>query len=209
MPRTKYTKPPGPLPAIEEVQRSHFRFRDNQWRELTKLLPCKLVGLGVPPDAASTFPEKVKTIADCVIQATEDEINSHLTAGPVFSEGLFTPARVLAAIRKLREALKPFERGWVDDETADVVPAGLHAKLVAREQEIVRMRLPPLRQRALALLCQRIAVHVRQYASVNGEIISDQDLIGFVDAALNCAHINHPSLSKHRDRLASLIFPTC
>jgi hypothetical protein len=87
----------------------------------------------------------------------------------------------------LREALKPFVRGWVDPETADIVPADLDAKLATREQQIAKLRLPPAQQRALALLCQRIEVHVRQFASTNGETISQLGILRYVDAALACA----------------------
>jgi hypothetical protein len=117
VPRAKYTKPPGPFPAIEQIQRSTFRFRNEQWRKLAKLLPCKLAGLGVPPDAAEKLPAKVKTIADWVIQITEDEINSHLTANPLISEASITPVSVRAAIRRLREALT-VNRSWADGWTA-------------------------------------------------------------------------------------------
>jgi len=64
VPRAKYTKPPGPLPALEQIQRTQFRFRDNQWRQLTELLPSNLAALGVPADATVTLPSKVKSIAD-------------------------------------------------------------------------------------------------------------------------------------------------
>jgi hypothetical protein len=36
VPRAKYRKTPEPLPAIEQVHRSNFRFREEQWRQLTK-----------------------------------------------------------------------------------------------------------------------------------------------------------------------------
>jgi hypothetical protein len=204
--RAKYTKPPGPLPAIEQIQRSQFRFRDNQWHELTKLLPSKLANLGVvTPDAAVTLPEKVKTIADCVIQRTEDAINSHLTASPVISEASITPARVRAAIRRLREALKPFLGGRVDIETADIVPADLDAKLAAREHELER-RLPAASQRMLTLLCQTIRITVTNFASANRAPICDQHVLKYIDLALTYARIKHPDLAKHRDRLAALVF---
>jgi hypothetical protein len=207
VPRAKYTKPPGPLPAIEQIQRAQFRFRDNEWSKLTKLLPCKLAGLTVPPDEAARSPEKVKTIADWVIQLTEEAINSHLTTAPLVSKAPINPANARAAIRRLREALKPFVRGRVDDETAGLVPADLDAKLAARDQEIAELRLPPAQRRALAMLCQYIAVYVRAFASANGEIVSGQDMLRYVDAALDFACIKHPNVSKHRDRLASLVFP--
>jgi hypothetical protein len=207
VPRAKYTKPPGPLPAIEQIQRSRFRFRKDQWRELAKLLPYKLGGLGVPPDAKATLPENVKTIPDWVVALTEEAINSHLTVGPLISEGRTNPANVRAASRRLREALKPFVRGWVDVETADIVPVNLEAKLAVRERKLAEMRLAPTPQRVLAMLCQVIRVYVKQFCDANNAIISDENIIRYIDLALTYAGIKHPDISKHRDRLATLVFP--
>jgi hypothetical protein len=207
VPRAKYTKPPGPLRAIEQIQHSKFRFRNDQWRKLAKLLPCKLPDLGVPSDYAATVPKKVKTLADLVIHETEEAIYSYLTASPLISEVPVNPANVQAAIRQLREALKPFVRGWVDDETADIIPAELDTKLAARNQEIAKLHLPPAERRLLAKLCQDIAAFVRQFSSANGEKVSEQNILRFVDTALNFARIEHPNTAKHRDRLAALVFP--
>jgi hypothetical protein len=207
VPRTKYTKPPGPLPAIEQIQRSNFRFRHSQWRELTKLLPSKLADLGVPPDAVASLPKKVKTMADWVVQETENAINSYLTTSPLSSTSPINRANVRAAIRGLRKALKLFVLGWVDSETTDLIPGDLDTKLAARDEEIARMRLPSAQQRALAKLCQFIEVFVRQFVSANGERISEEDTLRYVDASVTFARIKHPSITKHRDRLAALVFP--
>jgi hypothetical protein len=208
VPRAKYTKPPGPFPAIEQIQRSTFRFRKDQWCKLTELLPCKLASLRLPTDAA-TLPTKEKTIADRLIQSTEELINFYLTTSRLNSEASTptNPASVRVAIRRLRDALKPFERGWVDDETASLVPADLIAKLSARYQEIANLNLPSAKRRALETLCQGIAVFVRRYATENGEAISEKNMLRYVDAALNFANIKHPNIAKHRDRLAALVFP--
>jgi hypothetical protein len=207
VPRAKYTKPPGPLPAIEQIQRSKFRFRNGQRRELIKLLPSKLADLSIPPDATDQLPKEAKTMADWVVCKTEEEINSHLTTSPFILERPMNPANVRAAIRKLREALKPFVRGWVDTETAGLVPTDLDAKLGVRDHEIAKLRLAPARQRALGRLCQSIEVYVRTFASANGEIVSEQDMLRYVNSALNFAGIKHPNIGKHRDRLAALVFP--
>lgn len=201
MPRARYIKPPGRLPAIEQIQRSEFWFRKDQWHTLTNLL------LGIPPNEAVMLPNKVKTVADWVIQLTEEAINSHLTAGALISEERVNPANVRAAIRRLRDALKLFVGGSVDNETANIVPADLDAKLANRDQEIAKLRLPRAPQRALAMLCQHIAVFVRQAASANCETVSEQEMLRYVDAALSFAGINHPDPAKHRARLASLVFP--
>jgi hypothetical protein len=206
VPRAKYTKPPEKLPAIEQIQRSKFQFRNEQRRKLAKLLPCKLAGLAVPPDAAATLPEKVKTIADWVIQLTEEAIGSYLTTSRLTSETSINPANVRAAIRRLREALRPFVHGWVDSETANIVPTDLDAKLIARDQEIAKLHLPTAKRRMLAMLCRTLESFVRQFASANGETVSEQDMLRYVDAALNFADIKHPNIAKHRDRLAQLVF---
>jgi hypothetical protein len=207
VPRAKYIKPPGPFLSIEKIQRSKFQFRSDQWRKLTELLPSKLADLGVPPDTAIELPEKVKTIADWVILETENAIKSHQTTTRLDSGARMKPANVRAAIRRLREALKPFVQGWVDSETADIVPVDLDARLAARDEEIAELRLPPARQRSLAMLCRWIENCVRQFASANGETVSEQEMLRYVDASLNFAGINHPNISKHRDRLAALVFP--
>ena len=207
MPRAKYIKPPGPFPSIENIQRCKFQFRTDQWRKLTKLLPSKLAGLGAPPDASTNLPEKVKTIADWIILLTEHAINSHKTTASLNSKSRINPAKVRSAIRRLREALIPFVRGWVDSETADIVPADLDARLAARDQEVAEMRLASARQRAFALLCQHIEIHVRQFASANGETVSDRDMLRYIDAALNFASISLPNITKHRDRFAAFVFP--
>jgi len=188
VPRAKYTKPPE-FPAIENIPRAAFRFRHDQWRQLSNLLPPKFAALSVPPDAATTWPNKVKTIADWVVQATEDAINSHLTTSPLISERPMNPANVRAAIRKLREAVRTFAHGWVDSETADLVPPDLDSKLAARDQEVANLRLPPAQRRALEMLCQHIAVYVRKVASANDEEVSKQEMLRYIDAALNLARI--------------------
>ena len=203
MPRRDYIKPPS-FPAVKQP-RSNFKFRTDQWRKLTKLLPSKLADLSAPPDA--TLPKKVKTIADRIAQRTEDRINLYLTLSTSLSEASINPANVRSAIRRLRAALKPFISGSVDDETATIVPSDLDAKLEIREQEIARLRLPSAKQRALAMLCQYIAILVREFTSANGATVSEQEILRYVDASLNFANIEHPNIPKRRGRLANLVFP--
>ena len=207
MPRAKYTKPPGPFQAIEQIRSAKFRFRAYQWRKLTKLLPSKLADLSAPPDAATKLPKKAKTIADRIVQRTEDRINLYLMISNSLSDASITPANVRSAIRRLRIALKPFISGSVDDETAAIIPSDIDAKLAIREQEIARLRLPPARLRALAMLCQYIEILVRQFTSANGETVSEQEILCYVDASLNFAGIKHPNITKYRRRLAALVFP--
>ena len=215
MPRAKYIKPPGPFPSIEKIQRSKFQFRTDQWRKLTQLLPPALAERGVPRQAAddqwraftsAALPERVKTIADFLILMTEHMIKSHLTASPI-PEASMNPANVRSAIRRLRAALKPFFSGWVDTETGGIIPRDLDANLAAREQEIAKLRIPPAKQRALAMLCEHIEILVRHWACANDEKLDEQEMLRYVDAVLNFAGIAHPNITKHRKRLAALVFP--
>jgi hypothetical protein len=209
VPRAKYTKPPGPLPKIEHVQRATFPFRDEQWRKLVHLLPNRLALLDVPSDYTPHTPNRtLKTIADVVVHETEGAISSYLTTERVSSEHRMpTAANVRAAIRRLRDALKPFVHGWVDTDTADIVPAEFDEALAAREREIGGWRLPPMSRRNLQLLCGKIRVFVTNIARANDAMISDQDVLKYIDFALECARIDHPDLGKHRDRLTALVFP--
>jgi hypothetical protein len=210
VPRAKYTKPPVRLPAIEQIQRSNFRFRNKQWLQLTKLLPDKFAHSEIPPDAAAAanLPPNVKTLADGAIQATEDVINSYMSASVLISKAPTTPTNVRAAIRLLRKALKPFMHGAVDSKTADIVPADLDAKLASRDQQLAGLRLPPEQRRILVYSCELIAQTIRGGTSKTGETVSKQDVLRYVDKALTFAGIKHPSFAKHRKRLAALVFPT-
>jgi hypothetical protein len=189
VPRAKYIKPPGPLPSIGQVQRSRFRFREDQWRKLKKLLPERWASLPIPSAyiekaATAQHPPKrtLKTVADVVIHETEGAISSYLTHNQLISEyGMPTPARVRAAIRCLRQALKPFVREWVDTETAVLIPIGLDDALAAREQEIAGQRLTP--RRALALLCQAICKMLASACDLLDRIAS---IPGLSEPSLHC-----------------------
>jgi hypothetical protein len=214
VPRAKYTQPPGPLTAIEQIHRSTFRFRGDQWRKLVGLLPRELTRLPVPAgyirkaaEAPHAPNRTLKTIADAVVYITEAAISSHLTAHRLPSDKMPRKANTRAAIRRLRKALEPFTRGWVDEETADIVPADLDAKLAVRDQEIAKLRLPPLSRRLLQYLCQHISSKVDKIVCAKGAKINNHSLIRYIDFALTCAGIEHPNFPKHRDRLSALIFP--
>jgi hypothetical protein len=97
--------------------------------------------------------------------------------------------------------------GWVDTETAEIIPTDLGDKLAVREQEIAKLRLPPARQRKLAVLCQVIEIVVRQGAEANQAPIGEQEMLRYIDAALSFANIDHPKIPKHRAGLAALVFP--
>jgi hypothetical protein len=58
VPRAKYTKPPGPFLTIEQIKRSKFRFGNEQWRTLIKLLPSKLANLRIRLMMQGTYLQK-------------------------------------------------------------------------------------------------------------------------------------------------------
>jgi hypothetical protein len=208
VPRAKYRQPPGPYPPIEHIRHSTFHFRKDQHGKLIKLLPSKMAKLSAPPLAPSNpLPAHVKSIADLLVWRTEGAINSHLTLSSLNSEHKANPANVRAAIRRLRTALKPFVRGWVDEKTAEIVPPDLDDRLAAREQEISKLRLSSARRRNLGLLCQTIEIAVRQWATANEVPVSEQEMLRYIDAALSFAKIDHPKIPKHRARLSALVFP--
>src|SRR5262249_24057740 len=141
MPRENRTKPPRPFLPVERFQRSAFQISEDQWKSLTRLLPPQLTQQPsrlpkAPSDNATKVPATITTIADDVIFKTEQAIMSHLSGDPIISEGRINPANVRAAIRRLRnaisrvrEALEPFDKGWVDSETAEIISTDLDGKL--------------------------------------------------------------------------------
>jgi hypothetical protein len=177
-------------------------------------LPPHLASLDAPVDyreeaekLAHAPRRPLKTLADVIVHETEAAINSHLTANPLLAEGPVNPANVRAEIQRLRNALKPFVRGWVDSETADLVPPKLDDALARREQELENLRLPSLERRMLAMLCQTVGVIVTKVAREKDASITELEALRYIDASLKCAGIDHPDLAKHRDRLAALVFP--
>jgi hypothetical protein len=226
VPRAEYTKPPKPP---REIRHSDFRFSGDQRRKLTKLLPSKLAELTRPVMVTSSWSlvqgslvQEVKTIADHVIQITEDIISAYRTAEPLISESPVNPANVRAFIHQLRQTQKQWDQvrkqsEYVDDETFDILPAevmgfdivsaDVDAKLAKREQELAQLRTAPARRRALRMLCQGIRMYVGGLASAAGEKVGEQDMLCYIDAALNFAGIKHPNFSKYRRRFAAWIFP--
>ena len=86
-------------------------------------------------------------------------------------------------------------------------PTQILVALAAREQELATLHIPSAPRRALMLLCGAIRIFVTNFASANGAPMSDRDVVAYIDFALGSAGIKHPALTKHRDRLAALVFP--
>ena len=127
MPRSRA---PGPFPRIDRLVFGVFRFDETARRELKGLLPLEFQQADIREEinklaSKPTGTPKPRTLAELTIVDTETLISSYGTANNAIGSKAITPAQVRAAIRKLREALKPFVEGWVDDETAGLIPEEL------------------------------------------------------------------------------------
>jgi hypothetical protein len=216
VPRTQYTKPPGPFQKPDQIPRARFQFTEQQRRALSDLLPDPLHNLPVPDgytekaaNAAHRPAFKLQTLADIVVYETEGAIASHLTTllllknrGAQFSN----PANVRRAIQQLREALKPFVQGWVDDETADLIPDGLDDALAAREQQLKSEKVPSAETRILSFTCETIGDLFKAIEDASDTKMSRRDVRKFVATALDCAGIKYPDPDSHPERLDKLIF---
>jgi hypothetical protein len=162
VPRSKYTKGPGPFPRIDRITSDVFHFDEVERRKLKGLLPLEFQHADIPEDLASKLPgtPSPKTLAELIILDTESLISSYRKAKNL----TITPARVRAAIRKLLDKLKPFVEGWVDDETAALIPGGLDKRLAARELELQGRRIAPGKQ-GIDYLCQKIDNLLNQNAT--------------------------------------------
>jgi hypothetical protein len=212
VPRSKYTKGPGPLLPIERIARDAFRFDDDARRELIDLLPVQLQQLRVPENIKQAVAEspgapKLETLTELIVALTEEYIRSYLTTTRgLVGDTPLNPAKVKAAIRKLRQALKPFVAGWVDDETADIIPDDLDKQLDVRERELAGMRLPPAKRRYLAALCKSIGAVLKCYAQAE-VAFPERDAIRYVATALDYAGIEHSYSTENPSRFAALVFP--
>ncbi len=145
-----------------------------------------------------------------MVYATEGVIASHLTTPPLLrSKGVQfpNPANVRVAIRQLREALKPFVHGWVDDKTADLIPDGLDDALAAREQELKSVKVTSASNRILRYTCEEIGGLLKKIEDASDTKMSRRDVRKFVATALDCAGIKYPDQDSHPERLDKLIFP--
>ena len=211
MPRSKYTKVPGPLRPIEQITLRAFQFNNIARRELIGLLPLRFHQLGVPEDikqdaAESRGAPKLETLADLIVAYTEKLIVAYLTENGL---GDFTPpnpANVKAAIRKLREAFKPYREG-VDEETASIFPDDLDKWLESRHRDIAKLRLAPYERRRLDLLCRHIGVFLIKIASANQVTFEIPGMIKFITTALDYAGIEHSYSKANPSRFAARVFP--
>jgi hypothetical protein len=156
VPRSKYTKGPGPFSRIGRIALDVFHFDEVARRKLLVVLPREFQAVAEETEQlASPGTPKPKTRAELIIIDTANLISSYRTAANEIGSKAITPAQVRAAIRKLREALKPFVEGWVDDETAALIPEELDKRLASRELALQGMHIAPLKQ-GIYYLCKEI-----------------------------------------------------
>jgi hypothetical protein len=146
-------------------------------------------------------------LAELIVALTEELIRSYLTVRPLVGNPRANPANVKAAIRRLRTALKPFVAGWVDDETASIIPDSLDRRLGDRERELEGMRLSPAKHRHLGFLCQHIGELLKKFALANKVAFEERDAIGYVVTALDYSGIEHSYSTENPSRFAALVFP--
>jgi hypothetical protein len=213
LPRSKYTKVPGRFPPIEQIALNTFEFDDIARRGLIGLLPLQLRQLDLPENIKQAGAElpgapKLKTLADVIVVDTENLIKRYLTLEKAVGDGTpFNPANVKAAIRKLRKALEPFVRGWVDEETASIVPNDLDERLARRERDVAKLRLAPYDRRRLDVLCQSIGVVLTEVALTYQVTFEIPDKAKFVVTALDYAGIEHSFSKENPSRFAARVFP--
>ena len=214
MPRSKYTKVPGPPQPIKQIRFSTFQFHNIARRKLLGLLPLRLHQLNIPEDikqAAVDSPgaRKPKTLAELIVVYTEILTKAYLTEKGLGDFTPANPANVNAAIRKLREAFKPFREG-VDEETASIIPDDLDDLdkwLASRHHDIAKLRLAPYQRRRLDLLCQHIGVFLTEIASANQVTFEIPGMIKFITTALDYAGIEHSYSAENPSRFAARVFP--
>jgi hypothetical protein len=176
------------------------------------MLPAQLQQLRVPENIKPVLADSPgaphrETLAERIVALTEEFVRSYLTTRGLHGDAPVNPANVKRAIHKLRMALKPFVAGWVDDETADIIPDDLDVRLADRERAFAGMRLPPAKRRYLAALCQSIGVVLKQYAQANQVALPERDAIRYVASALDYAGIAHSYSTENPSRFAALVFP--
>ena len=209
MPRSKYTEVPGPFPPIEQIKPSDFQFDDITRRKLLGLLPLRLHQLDVPEEVAAELVggPKLSTIAELIVVYTEELITAYRTEKGLSDHTPANPANVVAAIRKARNALKPLDSGWVDEETASIIPDDVDERLARREHEIAKLRLGSYQRRRLVLLCKHIGVGLTKIASANQVTFEIPDMIKFITTALDYAGIEHSYSKANPSRFAARVFP--
>jgi len=204
------SKAPGPFPPTERIRRKVFQFDSVGRRELLDLLPDRLQQIPVPEPikqkALELHAQQPKTLADLILLDTEKLISDHLTSKEAIGSKRISPAKVRTAIHKLRVALKPFVAGWVDDVTAELIPADLDERLASRELALDGKRILPSKQ-LLDYLCQQIGALLTQIATEFELLFEEREKLKYVVAALDHAGIENSFSKENPARFAPRVFP--
>jgi hypothetical protein len=174
------------------------------------LLPDRLQQIPVPEPikqkALELHAQQPKTLADLILLDTEKLISDHLTSKEAIGSKRISPAKVRTAIHKLRVALKPFVAGWVDDVTAELIPADLDERLASRELALDGKRILPSKQ-LLDYLCQQIGALLTQIATEFELLFEEREKLKYVVAALDHAGIENSFSKENPARFAPRVFP--
>jgi len=204
------SKAPGPFLRIERIRRKVCKFNPAARRDLLGLLPDRLRQISVTEPikqkALELRVQQPRTLADLILLDTEKLISDHLTSKNAIGSKPITPAQVRIAIHKLRAALKPFVTGWVDDATAELIPADLDKRLASRELALAGKRILPSKQ-LLYYLCQQIGALLTQNATEFEVIFEEREKLRYVVAALDHAGIENSFSKENPARFASRVFP--
>ena len=208
MPRSKA---PGPFPPIERISRHKvFQFDPVARREFLDLLPDRLrqipVTEPIKQQTLELHAQQPTTLADLILLDTGKLISDHLKSENAIGSKPISPAKVRTAIHKLRAALKPFVAGWVDDVTAELIPADLDERLASRELALEGRRILPSKQ-LLYYLCQQIGALLTQIATKFEVIFEEPDKLKYVVAALDHAGIENSFSKENPARFATRVFP--
>ena len=208
MPRSKA---PGPFPPIERISRHKvFQFDPVARREFLGLLPDRLrqipVTEPIKQQTLELHAQQPTTLADLILLDTEKLISDHLKSENAIGSKPISPAKVRTAIHKLRAALKPFVAGWVDDVTAELIPADLDERLAGRELALEGRRILPSKQ-LLDYLCLQIGALLTRIATEFEVIFEEPDKLKYVVAALDHAGIENSFSKENPARFATRVFP--
>jgi hypothetical protein len=217
MPRSEGHAPPGPFTDAARVARVDFRFDVDGRRQLFELLeraspelsrPCAPPVLENAAALTAAGLPVPKTPAGWIVAMAEEQIRllrSAQNADTKAAPG--NPANYRAAIRRLRQRLKPFVLGWVDPKTAEIANwQSIDGALAEREAQLAgRKRSAPYSYRELQHNSHLIIRGTRELARIYGVSIDDDVLLRFIVNVLDLAEIEHPDPAEHPGRLRTMV----
>jgi hypothetical protein len=103
-------------------------------------------------------------------------------------------------------ALKPFQEGWLSDQTCELVPLRLYETLEQRAKELENKRMYSAAREQLQTLCGALGLILTRFGATNGADVPRSCVLNFIDHVLTFANIEHPDPIDHSDRLAALVF---